>query len=83
VTPCASCNNFILTIRGAYLAAVAASLTNISVPIMFSKTAEWVASCQTYEGGFAAVPGKLDHMMFIKDHMIQVQRHMVDTHFVG
>ncbi|XP_065893069.1 protein farnesyltransferase subunit beta-like [Dysidea avara] len=48
-------------VRGAYLAAVAASLSNISVPIMFEKTAEWVASCQTYEGGFAAVPGTEAH----------------------
>ena len=44
--------------RGAYLAAVAAILTNITVPIMFDKTPEWVTSCQTYEGGFAALPGK-------------------------
>ena len=88
MTPCTclSCNNVILIIRGAYLAAVAASLSNISVPIMFEKTAEWVASCQTYEGGFAAVPGRLDHMTcvdVIRDHMIQVQKHTVDTHFVG
>ena len=85
MTPHISCNNVILTNRGAYLAAVAASLTNILVPIMFNKTAEWVSSCQTYEGGFAAVPGRLDHMisiMVIKDHMIQVLRHMVDTRFV-
>ena len=25
---------------------------------MFDKTPEWVASCQTYEGGFAALPGE-------------------------
>ena len=49
---------FVLIIRGAYLAAVAAILTNITVTIMFDKTPEWVASCQTYEGGFAALPGK-------------------------
>ena len=44
--------------RGAYLAAVSAILANIKVPIMFDKTAEWIASCQTYEGGFSAVPGE-------------------------
>lgn len=40
------------------MAAVAAILTNVKVPIMFDKTAEWIASCQTYEGGFSAVPGQ-------------------------
>jgi len=65
-----SCNNFILIIRGAYLAAVAATLTNIVVPVMFEKTAEWVASCQTYEGGFAAVPGRVDHMMLMMSSWI-------------
>ena len=48
-------------IRGVYCAAVPAFLTNIVTPQMFNKTGEWIASCQTYEGGFAAVPGAEAH----------------------
>lgn len=47
--------------RGVYCAAVPAFLTNIVTPQMFSKTGDWIASCQTYEGGFAAVPGAEAH----------------------
>ena len=47
--------------RGVYCAAVPAFLTNIVTPQMFSKSGEWIASCQTYEGGFAAVPGTEAH----------------------
>ncbi len=47
--------------RGVYCAAVPAFLTNIVTPQMFNKTGEWIASCQTYEGGFAAVPGAEAH----------------------
>lgn len=28
---------------------------------LFSKTADWVLSCQTYEGGFGAAPGHEAH----------------------
>ena len=48
-------------IRGVYCAAVPAFLTNIVTPQMFNKTGEWIASCQTYEGGFAAIPGAEAH----------------------
>ncbi|VDP08311.1 unnamed protein product [Soboliphyme baturini] len=43
-------------IRGAYCAAAVAKMTNIMTPELFDKTAEWIISCQTYEGGFSAVP---------------------------
>ncbi|XP_070577391.1 protein farnesyltransferase subunit beta-like [Ptychodera flava] len=48
-------------IRGAYCAAVAAQLTNVATPEMFDGTAEWMVSCQTYEGGFSGLPGMEAH----------------------
>lgn len=48
-------------IRGAYCAMVAAHLTNILTPDLFEGTAEWIAKCQTYEGGFSGEPGLEAH----------------------
>lgn len=48
-------------IRGAYCAVSVAKLTNIYTEALFDKTAEWVVSCQTYEGGFAGCPGMEAH----------------------
>ncbi|XP_071801144.1 protein farnesyltransferase subunit beta-like [Asterias amurensis] len=48
-------------VRGAYCAAVAATITNVATPDMFDGTAEWIASCQTYEGGFAGQPAMEAH----------------------
>lgn len=48
-------------IRGAYCAVVAAHLTNIMSPELFEGTAEWIAKCQTYEGGFSGEPGLEAH----------------------
>eukprot|EP00112_Aurelia_sp_Birch-Aquarium-sp1_P017910 Seg420.7 transcript_id=Seg420.7/GoldUCD/mRNA.D3Y31 product="Protein farnesyltransferase subunit beta" protein_id=Seg420.7/GoldUCD/D3Y31 len=42
-------------IRGVYCAVVAARLTNIAEGL-FEGTADWLASCQTYEGGFSGLP---------------------------
>lgn len=50
-----------IDIRGAYCALSAASLTNILSPELFKGTAEWIARCQTYEGGFGGVPGLEAH----------------------
>ncbi|XP_071962198.1 protein farnesyltransferase subunit beta-like [Antedon mediterranea] len=50
-----------IDVRGAYCAAVAARLTNVATSEMFEGTPEWIASCQTYEGGFAGVPGMEAH----------------------
>ncbi|XP_033097153.1 protein farnesyltransferase subunit beta-like [Anneissia japonica] len=50
-----------IDVRGAYCAAVAARLTNIATTEMFEGTPEWIASCQTYEGGFAGIPGMEAH----------------------
>ena len=47
--------------RGAYCAVVSAVLTNIMAPEMFEATGEWLASCQSYEGGFSALPGVEAH----------------------
>jgi protein farnesyltransferase subunit beta len=48
-------------IRGVYCAAVVAQLTNISSSELFLNSGQWIASCQTYEGGFSAVPGTEAH----------------------
>ena len=47
--------------RGTYCAVVSAILTNIMSPDLVAKTIDWVTSCQTYEGGFSAVPGTEAH----------------------
>ncbi|VDD82502.1 unnamed protein product [Mesocestoides corti] len=45
-------------VRGAYCAVSSAALTGLlqSRPELFDGTAEWIASCQTYEGGFGGQP---------------------------
>ncbi|XP_023935859.1 protein farnesyltransferase subunit beta isoform X2 [Bicyclus anynana] len=48
-------------IRGAYCAVSIAKLTNTFTEALFDKTAEWIVSCQTYEGGFAGCPGMEAH----------------------
>jgi len=48
-------------IRGAYCAVVAARLTNTFTKEMFQGTSEWIAKCQTYEGGFSGLPGHEAH----------------------
>ncbi|XP_068619137.1 protein farnesyltransferase subunit beta isoform X2 [Battus philenor] len=48
-------------IRGAYCAISVAKLTNLNSDNLFDKTAEWVVSCQTYEGGFGGCPGMEAH----------------------
>ena len=74
--------------RGAYCAIVSAMLTNIAVPELFEHTAEWIAKCQTYEGGFSAVPGTEAHggytfcgfaaaMLLRKQRLCNLQRLLV------
>lgn len=48
-------------IRGAYCAISVARLTNIYTPDIFKNTAEWIAQCQTWEGGFGGCPGMEAH----------------------
>lgn len=48
-------------VRGAYCAISVAKLTNTYTDALFDKTAEWIVSCQTYEGGFAGCPGMEAH----------------------
>uniref|UniRef100_A0A1I8P731 Protein farnesyltransferase subunit beta n=1 Tax=Stomoxys calcitrans TaxID=35570 RepID=A0A1I8P731_STOCA len=46
-------------VRGAYCAVSVAKLTNMPEPTLkklFNKTGDWIASCQTYEGGFGGAP---------------------------
>lgn len=48
-----------LDVRGAYCAIAAAKLAAIPAEdfaAIFEGTAEWIASCQTYEGGFGGAP---------------------------
>lgn len=48
-------------IRGVYCALSMASLTGILIPELFKNSAEWIISCQTYEGGFSGCPGMEAH----------------------
>lgn len=60
-------------IRGAYCALSVAKLLNIPIydsvttdgttkkNDLFAKTADWILTCQTYEGGFGAAPGHEAH----------------------
>ncbi|XP_053962471.1 protein farnesyltransferase subunit beta [Anastrepha ludens] len=46
-------------VRGAYCAISCAKLTNMPAKMLaklFDKTGDWIASCQTYEGGFGGAP---------------------------
>lgn len=46
-------------VRGAYCAVSVAKLTNMpesTLTKLFDKTGDWIASCQTYEGGFGGAP---------------------------
>ncbi|XP_017469118.1 PREDICTED: protein farnesyltransferase subunit beta [Rhagoletis zephyria] len=46
-------------VRGAYCAISCAKLTNMPAEVLeklFDKTGDWIASCQTYEGGFGGAP---------------------------
>jgi protein farnesyltransferase subunit beta len=48
-------------VRGAYCALSVAGLTNVLVPELYAGTAEWIAKCQTHEGGIGATPGTEAH----------------------
>ncbi|XP_076164806.1 farnesyl transferase beta subunit [Ptiloglossa arizonensis] len=48
-------------IRGAYCAIAVAKLTNIYTPEIFKGTENWIAKCQTWEGGFGGCPGMEAH----------------------
>lgn len=51
-----------LDVRGAYCAVTVARLSGISPHNkLFEGTADWIASCQTYEGGFGGTPGLEAH----------------------
>jgi len=48
-------------VRGAYCAMAVASMCDLVTPELCKNTADWVASCQNYEGGIAAEPGDEAH----------------------
>ncbi|XP_041927807.1 protein farnesyltransferase subunit beta-like isoform X2 [Alosa sapidissima] len=48
-------------VRSIYCAASVASLTNIITPDLFEGTCDWVARCQSWEGGMGGVPGLEAH----------------------
>nr|CAD7567849.1 unnamed protein product [Timema californicum] len=50
-----------IDLRGVYCAVSVARLTNIYSNTLFENSAHWIASCQTYEGGFSSVPGTEAH----------------------
>lgn len=47
--------------RGAYCAISVARLTNIFTSELFKGTEDWIAKCQTWEGGFGGCPGMEAH----------------------
>lgn len=50
-----------LDVRGAYCAAVVSHLCGIHSDDLFGNTGEWIAKCQTFEGGFGSRPGTEAH----------------------
>ena len=48
-------------VRGAYIAMSVATLLDLMDDELTRGTAEWIASCQTYEGGIGATPGEEAH----------------------
>lgn len=48
-------------VRGAYIAMVVGSLAGVLDDELSRGTAEWIASCQTYEGGIGSTPGEEAH----------------------
>ncbi|XP_034937779.1 protein farnesyltransferase subunit beta [Chelonus insularis] len=50
-----------LDIRGVYCAISVAKLTNTFTPELFENTGDWIAQCQTWEGGFGGCPGMEAH----------------------
>eukprot|EP01127_Copromyxa_protea_P018952 TRINITY_DN6059_c0_g1_i2.p1 TRINITY_DN6059_c0_g1~~TRINITY_DN6059_c0_g1_i2.p1 ORF type:complete len:311 (-),score=39.21 TRINITY_DN6059_c0_g1_i2:24-956(-) len=45
-----------IDVRGCYCALSVASLCNLMTPELVRGTGEWIATCQSYEGGLAGVP---------------------------
>ena len=50
-----------IDVRGCYCALAAATITNILTPELTNGVAEFVARCQTYEGGLGGYPGVEAH----------------------
>lgn len=50
-----------IDMRGIYCAVSIAKLTNIYSNELFKNSGEWIANCQTYEGGFAGCPDMEAH----------------------
>ncbi|XP_031842772.1 farnesyl transferase beta subunit [Nomia melanderi] len=48
-------------IRGIYCALAVAKLTNVYTPEMFKGSEDWIAKCQTWEGGIGGCPGMEAH----------------------
>jgi protein farnesyltransferase subunit beta len=48
-------------VRGSYCALSVAYMLNIMTPQLVDKAAEFIGSCQTYEGGLGATPGNEAH----------------------
>lgn len=59
--PFAVCNGGEIDTRGTYTALSVASICNVLTDDLKEGAAEWVASCQTYEGGIGGEPGNEAH----------------------
>ncbi|KAL7416623.1 terpenoid cyclases/protein prenyltransferase alpha-alpha toroid [Mrakia frigida] len=60
----AVCQGGEVDVRGVYCLLATATLLNLLTPELVEKTADFVASCQTYEGGFSASPSSISHTFF-------------------
>lgn len=80
-------------IRGVYCAVSVARLTNVYTDELFENSAEWIASCQTYEGGFSGCPGVEAHggyafcglaalALLNKEHLCDIKAFMVSKIFI-
>ena len=74
-------------VRGAYCAISVAKLVNLPEEVqqkLFENTGDWIASCQTYEGGFGGAPDLEAHGGYsfcgIAGLALLNEAHKCDTH---
>lgn len=81
-----------IDMRGIYCAVSVAKLTNIYSDELFQNSAEWIASSQTYEGGFSGCPDMEAHggyafcglaalVLLNKEYLLNIQSFLVCEEF--
>lgn len=82
-----------IDMRGIYCAVSIAKLTNIYTDELFKNSAEWIASCQTYEGGFSGCPDMEAHggyafcglaalVLLNKEYLLNIHKFLVCKEFI-